>query len=110
MTEEKFEDYIYVNMLYLKLIGLWPTQESDTVWTIYMHKFRLFLYAFFLWILLLVPLLIDIYFVWGNTFAILQNLCMTIHAFAACYKYTHVAANQTNFKVLLQCNSHIQSH
>lgn len=104
MSNEKFDDYIYINRLYLKLIALWPNEENNIVRRIFFHKFRLFIFAIFLWILLLLPLLLDLYVVWGNSYAIFQNVCLTIHAFAVCLKFTHVAMNQTEFKVLMYCS------
>lgn len=99
MTEEKFENYMYINKLYLGLIGLWPNEKSDTVWLCYIYKFRLFAFPCFLWILQLLPMLLDLYIVWGNNYALFQNMCMTIHVLSVCLKYTHIATNQALFKV-----------
>lgn len=101
MTEEKFEDYIYINKFFLRFIGLWPNGENNTAWRKFIYKFRLFLFPSLLWSLLFLPMLLDVYVVWGNNYAIFQNLCMTVHAFCICLKFTHIAANQTALKVLL---------
>lgn len=101
MTEETLDEYIHINKLYLKLIGLWPAEKNDAAWTIYINKIRVFVLISLLWTLLVLPMLLDIYIVWGNSFAIFQNACMSIHTLSVCLKFTHVAVNQTVFKVLL---------
>lgn len=99
MAKEELEDYIYINKVYLKLIGLWPYENNDKLLTIYLHKFRLLVFSSLLWIFFFVPLILDVYIVWGNSYAIFQNMSMTVHVFSVCLKFTYVASNQANFKV-----------
>ncbi|XP_051164632.1 odorant receptor 22a-like isoform X2 [Leptopilina boulardi] len=106
MANEKFEDYIYINKFYLIFIGLWPIQDNDALWKIYFHKFHLFTFTLCFWMLLLLPAILDIYIVWGNSYALIQNLFMTIHLLSLSLKFTHVAINQTVFKELLQMMKH----
>lgn len=101
MVKESLENYIYINKFYLTLIGLWPNEKSDSLWRTYIHKFHSLLFASLLWTLLLLPMLLDIYIVWGNNYALFQNISMTVHGVSVCLKFTHIATNQTTFKVLV---------
>lgn len=99
MTEEKFEDYIQINKMYLSLLGLWPLSDKASSWRNCINKFHAIAIIILLLTLLIPPMILDLYFVWGDINAVVQNLCLTVHGIFIVLKFIHVISNKNIFKV-----------
>lgn len=99
MAVEKFEDCIQINKMYLSLLGLWPLNDEASSWRNCINKFHAIIVIILLLTLLIPPMLLDLYFVWGDISAIVQNLCLTVHGIFIVLKFIHVNSNKSTLKV-----------
>ncbi|XP_033225850.1 odorant receptor 13a-like [Belonocnema kinseyi] len=101
MAEEKFEDYVYLNKICLSSVGLWPLADGVSKWRLYLNNFHIFItYALFL-LVMLIPEALDLYMVWGNIDAIVENVCVNIYLASAAIKFYQMIVKKKTFKDLL---------
>lgn len=96
---EKFEDYIYINKMYLTLIGIWPLHDKASKFRIIIHNFHPVIIIISITIFLVIPMLLDLFMVWGDFNAVVQNLCLTAHSVNTIIKFSFSVKKKKLIKV-----------
>ena len=99
--DTNFDDYVYLNKIFLSIVGLWPLTNGKSTWRKNIQNFHMFTVYFLLFFGLLMPQLLDMYMMWGNMSAIVQNICNTFHAIMLLLKFPHLISKMNTFKVRL---------
>lgn len=101
---EKFEDYIYINKIYLTFLGIWPLDDKASYSRRIIHKFHPVAIIVSISIFLFIPMLLDLFIVWGDFNAVVQNLCLTVHTVNTIIKFSHIVSRKKLIKVRIYFN------
>ncbi|XP_015604269.1 uncharacterized protein LOC107272058 isoform X3 [Cephus cinctus] len=93
----KFDNYILLNKFGLRLLGLWPIPEDSAKWKFTLKKLHVSL-VYVLLLSLLVPQLLDLYILWGDVDANVENLCTSLTTFTVLAKLTNIVASRGVFQ------------
>ena len=110
MSEEKFEDYVYLNKMCLSTVGLWPLVNEAPKWRFCLQNFHIFAAYISLWLFGLIPEVLDLYMVWGNINAIIDNLCVSIYIFSSITKFSQMILKKKTFKVQTSLTIYRSAH
>ncbi|XP_051156417.1 uncharacterized protein LOC127278655 isoform X2 [Leptopilina boulardi] len=103
---EKFENYIYINKMYLTLLGIWPLHDKASYLRLTIHKFHPVTIIMSIAIFLVIPMLFDLYMVWGDFNAVVQNLCLTVHSVNTLIKFSHIVTKKKLIKNMVLTMQH----